>query len=291
MPAPDIVCCNLPYDPTAARPHQYAAQRLLDAIRDFQAQRPDDIGSVLISIDILASTSVSTQRTCAFLRFANTAVHREAVIQLYGNVRINGYALRFELAKRPPQPLTSDTTWRLDRTAHLSTVNRRPTTPHAATGATNSTARARSVTPTRPTSSKLAPDLLPLYAKSSAATTTPRPGQTAIERQFAPIEWQGLKKKSDDMARDIVEQARQHEQEINRLKSQHATELAKTRLHHAAQQQDHANLVKRLRKERDTAVAAKQRLDNEYADVYQRLEQLRRAHDATIDALHPRSSP
>ena len=115
MPVPDVVCCNLPYNSQVPRPHQHAAQRLLDAISSFQAQRPDDIGSELISIDILPATSCIALHTCAFLRFANPAVHREAVKQLHGALTIDKYRLRFEIAQRPPQPLTSDTTWRLDR--------------------------------------------------------------------------------------------------------------------------------------------------------------------------------
>ena len=47
MPTPDVVCCNLPNDQHVARPHQQAAQRLLDAIRDFQTDRPDDLARSL----------------------------------------------------------------------------------------------------------------------------------------------------------------------------------------------------------------------------------------------------
>ena len=71
MPVLNVVCCNLTYNTHVLRPHQHAAQRLFDAISSFQAQRPDHIGSELISMDILAATSCIARHTCAFLRYAN----------------------------------------------------------------------------------------------------------------------------------------------------------------------------------------------------------------------------
>ena len=338
MPVPDVVCCNLPYNSQVPRPHQHAAQLLLDAISSFQAQRPEDIGSELISIDILPATSCIARHTCAFLRFANPAVHREAVKQLYGAVSIDKYALRFELAQRAPQPLTSDTTWRLDRipppqatpTVRVSSFATLPLRPcsivtkqpdpsqppstaqrgtvavipscsatcrpgpsssiNQAPDIEEKTTRARSATPTTSTPPKLAPNLLAKYAKSSTTITSPaaRP-TTTMEQQFAALtlEWQALMKKQHDLTNALTSQDTRHAQEVAQLKAEHSAALAKVRLDMAAEQGDHARLARRLRHERDKAIAEMKSAENRCCDLTDRLDQLRLAHDATLNALHP----
>ena len=115
MSIPDVFCGNLPCDPYSANPARHAAQRLLDAFDVFERQHPQVQLGELISVDISANTNPYAIRTCAFLRFANAAVHREAVCQMQGKVYVDHHALRFDMAHSDPKPLNRDTTWCLDR--------------------------------------------------------------------------------------------------------------------------------------------------------------------------------
>ena len=55
----------------------------------------------------------------------------------------------------------------------------------------------------------------------------------------------------------------------------------------AAEQEDHARLARRLRQERDKAIAENKSPQNRCCDLTDRLDQLRLAHDAKLNALYP----
>ena len=255
----------------------------------------------------------------------NTAVHREVIAQLYAILKNDGFALRFELAKNAPQPLSSDTTWRLDRISPKAAQHASvPTSvspklhggPIVASGATNvnaqqgldrktaihhrgsvaappscsatirpgpsssfaqapdtdgATTRARGANQPRSTPPKLPPNLLAKFAKSLNSAPASRATST-VEQQFAALtlEWQALKKKSDDLDEALTAQTTRHAKELTQLKAEHSAAFAKVRFDMAAEQGDHARLDHRLRHERDKALAEKHSSENRCSNLSRR---------------------
>ena len=114
-----------------------------------------------------------------------------------------------------------------------------------------------------------------------------------MEQQFAALtlEWQALMKKQHDLTNALTSQDTRHAQEVAHLEAEHSAALAKVRLDMAAKQGDNARLARRLRHDRDKDIAEMKSAENRGAvgrtDLNDRLDQLRLAHDATLNALHP----